>query len=254
MSGELKTIQWNIGGGRILADGQDPTLMSSYSEDGMQHIIDLIAEHEPDLVTLQETHPSQPSDIASALDYEHWVNHEVSASHIDETQRLGHGFLSRLPVKHVSFRAFETPDWKNEDKDGAVTDPHEKGLSTYEVRLRNRELLVAQNLHLFPFSHFGIDPTSTEANPVLREVERKVGRFVGKRLVQGDFNLDSPSLRRLLPGLFEAGLDEIVLEEGTTPKGKHIDHILFAGVTVVESVVIKSALTDHFPIVSTFAL
>lgn len=254
MSRELKTIQWNIGGGKILADGQDPERLSSYSEEGIEHIIDVIGTEEPDIVTLQETHPSQPAEIASALGYKYWVNHAISQSHIDPGHQIGHGLVSRLPVKHDTFEEFANPLWKTDWEDGTKAVSHPKGISTYDVELAGDELLLVQNLHLIPFRRFGIDQTSADAAPVLRDVEAKVGRYAGKRLLQGDFNLNAVSLRPLLPGLFEADLEEVEQEEATTPKGHRIDHVLFAGVAVVKSVVVKSVFTDHYPIVTTFEL
>ena len=250
MSGELKALQWNIGGGRILGEGQDPGRMSSYSRDGIEQIIDVIGNEEPDIVTLQETHPPIPGGIAKVLGYEHSVNHEVSSSHIDKTQRLGHGLVTNFPIMHDQLDVLTYPTLP----EGTDTTPHDKGISTYKLRLENGEKLTCQNLHLFPFGYYGIGrQDSPEIETILREVEVIAGFHSGKRILQGDFNLDTRSLRSLLPGLFEVGLEEVEQEEETTPTDKRIDHVLFAGITVVRSFVVKNVLTDHYPLVTTFA-
>jgi endonuclease/exonuclease/phosphatase family metal-dependent hydrolase len=248
---ELKALQWNIGGGKILAEGQDPGRMSSYSADGIVEIIDVIGNAEPDIIALQETHPPIPWAIAKALGYGHWVNHEVSPSHIDPTQRLGHGLVTHLPITQDGLETLTYPTLP----EGSDITPHDKGISTYKLRLEDGEILTSQNLHLFPFGHYGIGrQDSPEAEPILREVEALVGAHSGRRIVQGDFNLDTESLYPLLPGLFKAGLEEVVQDEATTPTGKHIDHVLFSGIIVINSVVVKNVLTDHYPVVTTFAI
>lgn len=254
MARELVTIQWNIGGGKILAEDQGPQRLASYSDDGMQHIIDVVDDIQPDIVTLQETHPDIPREIAEALDYEYWVNHPVSASHIDPRFELGHGLVSDLPVRSDRLDTLHNPMWVAQWEDGSRSVGHQKGISTYHVGHENDEVIIVQNLHLTPFRSFEVEPNSPEAEPILRDAEKKVGEYIDKRLLQGDFNIDQPSLRQLLPGLFELGFDEVEQEEPTTPKGRRLDHILYAGMKVVESTVIKDVLTDHYPIVTTFEL
>lgn len=72
----IKTVQWNIGGGKLLTEGADPLLLSSYREEGLPQIIELLRELNPDIITLQETHAlnghSQPERIAQALGYPRW--------------------------------------------------------------------------------------------------------------------------------------------------------------------------------------
>jgi endonuclease/exonuclease/phosphatase family metal-dependent hydrolase len=254
MAGELRTMQWNIGGGKILAEGQDPSQLAAYSDDGVQHIIDVIDDEEPNIITLQETHPDIPAEIASALRYESWINHPVSASHIDPRYELGHGLVCDFPVVSDWYWELPNPQWETEWEDGSKATSHPKGISSYLLRLTYGKGLLVQNLHLTPFRRFGIEPDSAEADPILRAVEDRVGQRDGARLLQGDFNLDVPSLRLVLPGLFEVGFSEVVQDEPTTPKGRRLDHVLYTGMRVIESTVIKDVLTDHYPIVTKFEL
>ena len=52
---ELKTLTWNIGGGKLLQDGADPLRIASYAEDGLDAIVGLLESEEPDVIALQET-------------------------------------------------------------------------------------------------------------------------------------------------------------------------------------------------------
>ena len=70
----IKTVTWNIGGGKHLKDGDDPLLMASYS-------IDAIAE------------------IAKLIGYDFSFFDATSSSHIDEGKVLGNGVISRYPIE-----------------------------------------------------------------------------------------------------------------------------------------------------------
>jgi hypothetical protein len=39
---ELKTLTWDIGGGKLLQDGADPLRMASYAKDGLDAIAGLL--------------------------------------------------------------------------------------------------------------------------------------------------------------------------------------------------------------------
>lgn len=75
---ELKTIQWNIGGAKLCREGANPEKLASYTVDGLDTIIELMRSHNPDIITLQETHAHgkycQPQIIAEALGFKGWVN------------------------------------------------------------------------------------------------------------------------------------------------------------------------------------
>lgn len=77
MSMIIKTIQWNIGGGNKRKEEDDP-VEGPYTEDGMEHIEQLLARYRPDIVTLQETHADglvvQAEAIAEYLGLPHVVN------------------------------------------------------------------------------------------------------------------------------------------------------------------------------------
>jgi endonuclease/exonuclease/phosphatase family metal-dependent hydrolase len=256
MAQELKTAQWNIGGGKLLREGADPARLSSYSEDGLKAIIELLGQEEPDIITLQETHEcaelSQPEAIAEELGYE-WVNDAWNESHIEKGQKLGQAILSKLPIKDYRSELFTNPLWRASWEGGVVAVSHDKGITTCQLEMDGRNLQV-QNLHLIPFHRFKIDPLG-EGSEVIKDVENKIGHFDGPRLVQGDFNLDSVSLRPYLPELFEKGILEVEQHETTVPEGRRLDHVLYSGMTVVKSLVIKQDIkTDHYPVITEFEI
>lgn len=71
-------------------------------------------------------------------------------------------------------------------------------------------------------------------------------------LLQGDFNMDGVRLAEFLPDLFVGGLEELSLDQPTTPKGRRYDHVVYRGLKLKEVRIIDTALTDHYPVCTTF--
>lgn len=95
---KLKTVTWNIGGGRLLENGEDPTKMASYSVDGIESIAKWLGETSPDIVAVQEAHGDEDGNqiqyIAKCLGYDYYFYDPISDSHIDASQKLGNGLIS----------------------------------------------------------------------------------------------------------------------------------------------------------------
>lgn len=254
---KLKTIQWNIGGGKLVVSGADPTLLSSYVIDGLDSIIALLQEHQPDIITLQETHSanghSQPETIAKALGYPNWYNDEYADSHIEAGQRLGQGIVSKFPLSDHSFELFTNPHFKAVWEDGSIAISHDKGRTRCTVKLPDNVDIIVQTFHTVPFRRFKVELESTEAKAVLLDMGSKL-KVNEPGLIQADFNVDVQSLHPLFPDLFEVGYEEIVQTQPTTPKGHHYDHILYKGLLLLTSTLVSTVETDHYPIVSEFEL
>ncbi len=254
MSEVIRALQWNIGGGKVRHPDADPTLFP-YDQEGLEEIIDTIEESNADIVTLQETHEngssSQTAEIAEAAGYPYWVNDHYGESHIDPDYHLGQAVISRYPLDNHTFQTFINPGYTAE----WATRSHDKGVTSVHLALGNKAVLQAQTLHAVPFRAFGVDPYSELAKPVLEDMEARVlATSIGDGILQGDFNLDYPSLLEFFPQLLRSGRFEEVLQAlGTTPKGGKIDHILYSGVVLVRSEVVSKVLTDHYPIVTDFA-
>lgn len=242
----------------MLRENADPHLISSYTEDGLKSIIDVLGQEDPDIITLQETHVNeefaQPEAIADALDMGNVLNDSWNESHLEAGQFIGQAILSKYPMEISQGVLFKNPGWETEWEDGSIVRPHEKGLTGALVKIDEGSPLLTQTLHLIPFRRFNINNPLTEAPEVLADVDNTIGDYSGRRLIQGDFNIDSFSLKDYFPGLFASGVKEIEQYEGTTPKGRRLDHVLYSGMVVVKSTVIKPILTDHYPIVTTFEL
>lgn len=255
---EIKTLQWNIGGGRICRNGADPALADSYTENGLNSIIELIKAHQPDVVTLQETHESagfsQTQTTAEAIGYSYHVNDAYDDSFIEKGQRIGQAVISKYPIVENGFVGFTNPKFKFIDENGGEIVSKNGGITACVVEFPDKKLMRAKTFHMTPFHFFSVDLESEQADAVLREVEILIGRPKMPTLIQADFNLNFQSIEPLFGKMFSAGMREAIQEEPTTPKGKRFDHILYAKIELLSSEVIKDVRTDHYPVISRFQL
>ena len=115
---ELKTLTWNIGGGKLLPDGADPLRIASYAENGLDAIAGLLESEQPDVIALQETQRKEGRDqarlIAGSLGYEHYFH--------DSTSRL---------LDHILYRGLAL---KSKRIVSGVRTDHYPVIATFEVR------------------------------------------------------------------------------------------------------------------------
>jgi endonuclease/exonuclease/phosphatase family metal-dependent hydrolase len=252
---QLKSIQWNIGGGKIRKTKSVASDPSSYAIEGMDYVIQKIVDANPDIVSLQETHTkgdySQVELIAKALGYKYWVNDAYADSHVSEGFKLGQGIISRYPISNHSFSLFFNPHFKAKWDDGSIVTSHDKGLTKCTLTMEGRDLCV-MTLHAIPFRPFGVNPLSDDAKEVREDMQKKLQNGKPLVLLQGDFNFNEKSLKALLPELLTSGMEEAIQETTTTPKGRFYDHVVYKGFRLLHTGVDKSALTDHYPIESVF--
>ena len=167
---ELKTLTWNIGGGKLLQDGAGPSRIASYAGNDLDAIVGLLESEEPDVIALQETQRKEGYDqvdlIAGSLGYEHYFHDSTSESHIDTDCRLGHCVISKYPISQHRFGLFENPDAQVTWEDGSTATTHDKGFSSCVVSIGDTQIEVT-TLHLIPFRMFKIE---------LRSEERRVGK------------------------------------------------------------------------------
>lgn len=258
---KIKTLQWNIGGGKIRKINSDPkqdigSLISSYSEDGLDYIISKIKEWNPDIVTLQETHANknivQVKIIAKQLGFSYFVNDKYSDSHIEKGQYLCQSIISKYPIFKNSFVFFKNPHFKTQAKDGSMWLSIDKGYTSVDITLPNNEILHVSTLHLLPFPRFKREHNDPEVIEVLRDVSNKILiKMKSPTLIQGDFNIDDKSLKMYLPELLTA-VDEIETIEPTTPNSRRYDHVLYKDLRFIKYKIYDDVLTDHYPIISEF--
>ncbi len=253
----IKTIQWNIGGGGVRGEGDDPVDEKSYKQENLDYIKGVLEKYSPDIIFLQETHQnndkSQVERIADALGLKYFFNDIYAQSHIDSSQKLGQGIISRWPIENHGFEFFINPKWELERPDGGKWTSHDKGVSSCTIKAEDR-VFNLKTLHLFPFRKFGKDPIDTEFKNMREDIEDKIRPIEKLFLLQGDFNYNESSLKDFLPNVFENGAREVLLTEPTTPKGRKYDHVVYQGLKHRLSKVISDALTDHYPIYSEFEI
>jgi endonuclease/exonuclease/phosphatase family metal-dependent hydrolase len=251
----LKTVQWNIGGGKIREEKSDAIAAESYKIDGIKYIIDKLWELSPQIITLQETHANkttvQAKMISEALGFPFYFNDDYDDSHLEEWQRLGQAVISRFPISNHSFELFLNPKYRMKRPDGNIWVSHDKGVSkcTVDIGLP----LSVETLHMVPFRKFEID-VKKDATEVIRDVSNKLKNDAPYVLIQGDFNISGDSLTKFLPELFQDNLQEVVLAKPTTPKGRNYDRVLFKGLRLIKTTVVDSVLTDHYPVYAEFEI
>jgi endonuclease/exonuclease/phosphatase family metal-dependent hydrolase len=253
---ELKTLTWNIGGGKLLQDGADPLRIASYAENGLDAIAGLLESEEPDVIALQETQQKEGYDqvelIASSLGYEHYFHDSTSESHIDADCRLGHCVISKYPISQHRFGLFENPDAQVTWEDGSTATTHDKGFSSCVVSIGDTQIEVT-TLHLIPFRMFKIELESRTAQSLLQDVAGKLVPARDKALIQGDFNIDRPRVQPYLRQLFAGeGFAEVAIDGPTTPGGRRLDHILYRGLALKSKRIVSCVHTDHYPVIATF--
>ena len=252
----IKTMQWNIGGGRVCQEEADPLLAESYCEDGLGEIIDVLLQEQPDIVTLQETHESedirQAEIIAVEADYNFWVNDTYDESHIQRGQRLGQAVLSRYPLSAHQFIPFTNPCLSKVDDKGVRRVSHDKGLTKCSIELPDRRKLLVETFHMTPFHFFDVELTSEAGSMALAELDSLLDDGQRLRLIQADFNIDAANVLSYFPALQARGFLEVVQAEPTSPKEKRLDHVVYAGMRAIRSTVRRDVRTDHYPVITDF--
>lgn len=252
---KLGTLQWNIGGGRIRLKDSDSSSEAAYDCTDLGYFAKLIGKYDPNIVTLQETHKDQTQDqggeLADQLGYRYFVTDSYDESHIEVGQRLSQSILSKHPITVHKFDFLFNPKFRLTRPDRTVWISHNKGVTFCSTTLPNGKTLDIMTVHMLPFRKFEADLNSDAVQVIFRELAEKIPNDT-PLLFQGDFNIDSASLKGVLPDIFKLGLEEVILTEPTTPKGRIYDHVLYKGMKYISSTVIQYTLTDHYPVYSTF--
>lgn len=250
----LRTLQWNIGGGKIRTMPHG----SSYDQDGLAFIEQFIKEQAPDIVTLQETHSknghTQAEILARSLEWTAFTNDVYAHSHLEDGQGLGQAILSRFPITTHRFSLLPAPNLRLVLPGGHEAPIHDKGVTFCTVELSPQQYMNVATLHLFPFRKLKADAFNLEFAPIRAALTDLATPTEPLWVFQGDFNVNESSLRNYLPDLFAHGIDEFVLPEPTTPRGGLYDHVLFKTLCLTSGRIIKDVPTDHYPIVCDFEI
>lgn len=251
----LKTLQWNIGGGKI-KDTNNPEF-KKYTTEGLEYIINEISKYNPDIITLQETHQSgdynQAKIIAEKLGYPYFINDVYDKSHKEDGQSLGQAIISRFPVENHSFNFFENPNLEVITSDGEKWTSHNKGVSKVLIQMDANINLEVATLHLVPFRIFKVDILSDAFKKLRDNIQNLISPANDKYLLQGDFNFDNESLTGLID-LHSLNVNEVPQTKSTTPTNRKNDHIVYKNLEHVSSEIIDTVLTYHYPIISNFEI
>src|SRR3989344_2563284 len=252
----IKTIQWNIGGGKIRK--ANVPVEGPYGDDGMNHIEMILKKYNADIITLQETHADnkivQAEIIAKNIDLPHVANDVYDKSHIEDGQGLGQAIISRFPVSAHDFKLFFNPHFETIGPSGGIWISHDKGVSRWNVDLGKENIIEVATLHLIPFRVFSINPLEEKFESLRKNIAELASPSSDTFLLQGDFNFDDTSLKQFLPDLLNQKVSEVLLDKPTTPKDRKYDHVLYRELKHIRSEVITDVLTDHFPVYSEFEI
>ncbi|KKW42608.1 MAG: hypothetical protein UY92_C0005G0030 [Candidatus Magasanikbacteria bacterium GW2011_GWA2_56_11] len=256
---KLKTVQWNINGGKIRSVEADPTLDSSYVIDDQGYYAARLKAYVPDIVALQETHTDETEEVSGQISYfadqlglPYFINVPFSPSHIEAGKKLGNAILSRWPLSATSFEVFFNPRPQRVLDSGEIAVAHDKGVVRAVLDVDGQALEV-MSVHLMPFHRFNFDLFAPEQLSFIEDMAGKIKPKEMRALIQGDFNLDCPSLGALIPQFVET-VSEVALVEPTFCRGGRFDHILYRGLYHVSTEIDRRALSDHYPLYSEFEL
>lgn len=257
MSKKIKTIQWNIGGGKAKATESTTHLISEYNVDYLEQIISFLKRENPDVITLQEVHSNDKSNqvktIAEALGYQYYVCDFSADSHIEEGQRLGQAIISKFQLSGHEYRQFFNPKFQVVWEDGTTATTHDKGITKTSFKINNTPVVI-KTLHAIPFRRFKIDIDSLAAAPIISDMQEHILDSNDLVIVLGDFNINGPSILDVMPELLRQGFMEVSIDEPTTPKGYTIDRALYKGLKCIKTRVVSTVKTDHYPVVTEFEL
>lgn len=230
--------------------------MGSYSIDAIKEIADWLKQSNPDIITLQEAQgdggSNQVKEIAQLLGYYYYFFDATSESHIDEGKQLGNGILSKHPITNHHNGNFHNPNIRSVFQDRLFIS-HDKGYGSCTIDINGTQIDVT-TLHLLPFRAFTIELSSPTGQEILDSVVSELSSDAVYRLIQGDFNIDNPVIKSIVPNLFDSQLDEIELDAPTTPSGKYYDHVIFKGLKLQDVSINSSVKTDHYPVTCVFQL
>lgn len=254
---KLRTLTWNIGGGKLLEPGKDPRVMSSYTKEGLTSIVAKLKDIDADIIMLQEVQSfadtNQIATIAKRMGLQYFFYDPTSKSHIDDGQSLGNGIISKYPISEHKTGLFYNPK-VTFSFDGDAVQSHDKGYGHCLIDF-NGYKIRAITLHLLPFQKVGIDIYSKAAKKIFKSVAAGLTFNDEHILLQGDFNIDASTIGRHFNTLVgDNELLELPLKHPTTPRGHTLDHVLYKGMTVDDVIIDSSVKTDHYPVICTFQI
>jgi endonuclease/exonuclease/phosphatase family metal-dependent hydrolase len=180
---KIKVLSWNIAGAhkaRTLAQWD-------YTEADLDYFADILAEHQPDIVCLQENHAngnnSYSEYLAKAAGCPYVYDFSINKSHIDPNYWLTLTVLSKFRAHSVNNVFFDNPGWEEELADGTPIVSFETGV----LMVRFADFWV-YNVQFLPELLFKKDYRYGEGRTYVEKAMKKIGKRGGPLIMCGDFN------------------------------------------------------------------
>src|SRR5690606_9819855 len=211
-----------------------------------QRIAEVLKGLHADVIALNEidrnydprsNYEDQLQIIADALEMNYQFQKTTWKSSIpasgNKPREFGHAILSKQPIEFLDARIFD------------AYSKHYHGLLETKIVVKGTPVL-------FYVTHLDTDPASLQSQSV--QLKQWMAEREGTKILMGDFNAvpDNPSIRYIKNGMIDAFEQQ---PDAFTFKSNNptirIDYIIGSGaVDFVNSNVIKTLASDHFPIVT----
>jgi len=239
MSIKLKIATWNIGGGFT----GDP-ILDKYDTEDISYFCEELKKQSPDIICLQECHTGkdneQPQTIANALEYKYIASHAIAPSHLKEGPLLSMAIISKYPIASHTFHQLRNPNLKMMWR-GKEVSTHDKGVLESVILVGKEKIRILCG-HMVPFHKFKSDFMT---HPDIRnQLEQTIIDSKLATIFCVDLNYNDEKL--LLSQALNAGFNNCLPAEKTSPEGKRFDKIILSPQFAAESAKIIPGIADHY--------
>lgn len=239
----LKIISWNIAGGHRV--GSDKHF--DYLPEEPAYFADHLAELEPDIICLQETHTnarrSLAEDLAQRIGFPFVFDTPASPSHVDQSYQLGNAIISRLRLEKTQSVQYPYPETEEplRFKSGRLAAVHHKKLQLARVG----QIWMA-NTQLLPLPIFSHSYDHGAGLVLAQQINSIYAKLPRPLIFAGDFNYKTPLVRYPSLSDMQEALPDKITRPWVSEDDNRPDHIFTSTeFTVVDGGVIQTE-TDHF--------
>ena len=184
----MRIASWNIAGGHTVKS----TGHFDYNPEDTSYFSDQLAELEPDVICLQETHTNEKRSVAAEIARElggyHVFNSPLSPSHVDPAYKLGMAILTRKPFANERLHMYPSPEFELFfASSGRKAIEHKKALQTVDY-----DGMQVANTHMLPLIIFGYDYREGRGKELAGKIERVIENNLSDRgVLCGDFGMSN---------------------------------------------------------------
>ena len=211
-----------------------------------QRIIEVLKSVKADIIALNEidrnydprsNYEDQLQIIADSLKMNYKFQKTTWKSAIpasgNKPREFGHAILSKHPVEFLNARIFD------------AYSVHYHGLLETKIVIKDKPIL-------FYVTHLDTDPASLQSQSV--QLRQWMAEKKGTKILMGDLNAvpDNPSIKYIKNGMIDAfALQPNAFTFKSNNPTMRIDHIIGSeDVEFINSKVVKTLVSDHFPVVT----